>query len=277
MTPWGRADYDARSPGAGTFAQVFYSFGEIMLIQKANWKGPVYSEGGIQWLYSGLTDGNYGQDNYPFFDLPWLVDFDLKRIHPLCNSFGMGDPNMFYGEKKNGEFRAKDQNVWLDRFIAATLAFGHSGFFIANRAKRDPSNLTLECDSYFPVQAIAERYCQADATEIRYGGADGKLHGTAEALASGDVSLNHIRVTYSDGTVVAVNGGMKGEFRVDMLGTERVLPPNGWYAQTRDGKVVTYCIERDGERIRYANAPGYREPYRRVRAAPKKGFSPTDS
>ncbi|MBQ1520407.1 MAG: hypothetical protein IIZ56_02910, partial [Clostridia bacterium] len=50
------------------------------------------------------------------------------------------------------------------------------------------------------VQAIAERYCQADATEIRYGGADGRLHGTAEALESGDVSLNHIRVTYSDGT-----------------------------------------------------------------------------
>ena len=274
VTPWSRTDYDARSPGAGTFAQVFYAFGEIMLIQKANWKGPVYSEGGIHWIYSGLTDGNYGQDNYyPFFDLPWLVDFDLRRIHPLCNSFGMGNPRMFYGEKNN-ELRTKDRDLWLDRFIAATLAFGHSGFFISSN--RNPADLSLERDSYFPVQAIAERYCQADATEIRYGGADGKLHGTAEALASGDVSLNHIRVTYSDGTVVAVNGGMKGEFRVDVLGAERVLPPNGWYAQTRDGKVVTYCIERDGQRIRYANAPGYREPYRRVRAAPKKGFSPTD-
>ncbi len=262
VTPWGRADYDARSPGAGTFAQVFYSFGEIMLIQKANWKGPVYSEGGIQWMYSGLTDGNYGQDSYPFFDLPWLVDFDIRRIHPLCNSFGMGNPGMFYGEKKSAELCAKDQDVWIDRFIAATLAFGHSGFFISH--KRNPADLSLERDSYFPVQAIAERYCQADATEIRYGGADGKLHDTAEALASGDVALNHIRVTYSDGTVVAVNGGMKGDFRVIVLGTERVLPPNGWYAQTRDGKVVTYCIEKDGRRIRYANAPGYREPYMRV-------------
>ena len=57
---------------------------------------------------------------------------------------------------------------------------------------------------------------------------------------------------------------MKGDFRVDVLGAERVLPPNGWYAQTRDGKVVTYCIEKDCRRIRYANAPGYREPYMRV-------------
>lgn len=270
VTPWGRADYDARSPGAGTFAQVFYSFGEIMLIQKANWKGPVYSEGGIQWMYCGLTDGNYGQDSYPFFDRPWLVDFDLMRMHPLCNSFGMGAPSMFYGDAKNAEFQKQDPEIWLERFIAATLAFGHSGFFISNRTKRDPSNLSLERDSYFPVQAIAERYCQADATEIRYGGADGKLHCTAEALASGDVSLNHIRVTYSDGTVVAVNGGMEGDFCVDVLGEEHILPPNGWYAQTRDGKIITYCVERDGQRIRYANAPGYREPYRRTRAAKKR-------
>ena len=89
-------------------------------------------------------------------------------------------------------------------------------------------------------------------------------------MASGDVALNHIRVTYSDGTVVAVNGGMKGDFHVDVLGTEHVLPPNGWYAQTSDGKVVTYCIEKDGQRIRYANAPGYREAYMRARAIPKK-------
>ena len=266
VTPWSRTDYDARSPGAGTFAQVFYAFGEILLLQKANWKGPVYSEGGIQWIYSGLADGNYGQDDYPFFDLPWLVDFDLKRIHPLCNNFGMGMPSMFYG-KRDAEFRAKDRDIWLERFIAATLAFGHSGYFISHR---NPADLSAERDSYFPVQAIAEHYCQADAVEILYGGADGRLHGTEEALASGDVALNHIRVTYSDGTVVAVNGGMKGEFRVDVLGEERVLPANGWYAQTRDGKVVTYCIERDGQRIRYANAPGYREPYRHMRAVKKK-------
>ena len=262
VTPWGRNDYDARSPGAGTFAQVFYAFGEIMLLQKAAWNGPVYSEGGIQWIYSGLTDGNYGQDGeYDFFDSPWLVDFDLMRIHPLCNNFGMGAPYMFYGQKKNATFQKANPDRWLDRFIAATLAFGHAGFFIS---ARNPSNLAQERNSYFPVQAIAARYCMADAVEIRYGGADGRLLTTEEALANGDVALNRIRVTYSDGTVVAVNGSMDGTFDVDVLGERHVLPPNGWYARTADGEVVTYCLEKDGKRIRYAKAPGYREPYEYV-------------
>ena len=34
VTPWSRCDYDWRVPGGGTFAQVFYAFGEIMLLQK---------------------------------------------------------------------------------------------------------------------------------------------------------------------------------------------------------------------------------------------------
>ena len=268
VTPWGRNDYDARSPGAGTFAQVFYAFGEIMLLQKASWKGPVYSEGGIQWIYSGLTDGNYGQDGeYRFFELPWLVDFDLTRIHPLCNNFGMGAPYMFYGRKKNAEFQKADPDLWMDRFIAATLAFGHAGFFVCGR---NPDDLSQERHSYFPVQAIAAKYCMADATEIRYGGADGRLHATEEALTSGDVALNHVRVTYSDGTVVAANGSMDSTFAVEVLGERHVLPPNGWYSRTADGEVVTFCLEKDGKRIRYAKAPGYREPYEYVRpAAPK--------
>ncbi|MBR4417784.1 MAG: hypothetical protein IKS67_13485, partial [Victivallales bacterium] len=64
VTPWGRCDYDWRVPGGGTFAQVFYAFGEIMLLQKKAWGGPVYSEGPHFCFYSGLTDGNYAQDRY---------------------------------------------------------------------------------------------------------------------------------------------------------------------------------------------------------------------
>ena len=84
-------------PGAGTFAAVFYAYGEIMLHQKKAWNGPVYSEGNYHCFYCGLTDGNYGQDqSYRPAENPWLVDFDLRKMHDLGCNFGMGNPEMFY-------------------------------------------------------------------------------------------------------------------------------------------------------------------------------------
>ena len=57
VSPWSRVDYDYRVPGAGTFAAVYYAYGEIMMTQKKSWNGPVYSEGNMHWMYTGLTDG----------------------------------------------------------------------------------------------------------------------------------------------------------------------------------------------------------------------------
>ena len=88
VTPWSSVDYDARAPGAGRAADVFYAYGQIMLHQKKTWNGPVYSEGNQHWYYCGLTDGNYGQDQGArLAENPWLVDFDLRKLHPLCCNF----------------------------------------------------------------------------------------------------------------------------------------------------------------------------------------------
>lgn len=255
VTPWNRVDYDARSPGAGTFAQVFYCYGEIMLLQKAAWKGPVYSEGSIQWLYSGLADGNYGQDpEYDFMEQPWLVDFDLRRIHPLCCNFGMGAPYMFYGENRNATLRKEDPQSWMDRFTAATLAFGHPGFFICGR---NPEDLSLERESYYPVQAIAAKYTQAEAREILYAAADGSLHGISAALVNGAAKRSQVKVVYADGTVVAVNGNPKESFRVEVGGEVYDLPPNGWRAESADKSVVSFNGIEDGRRVKYAKSPEY--------------------
>lgn len=255
VAPWSRTDCDARAPGAGTFAQVFYCYGEIMLLQKAAWGGPVYSEGGMHWMYCGLTDGNYARDPlYDFEELPWLVDFDLKRLHPLCCNFGMGNPGMFYG-RHGGAVKKRDAQAYLDRFTAATLAFGHPGYFIA---RRDADDLSMEKESYFPVQAIAERYTLADAVEIRYGAADGSLHSVSAALANGAAKRSQLRIVYSDGTVVAVNGSWTEDFRVEVGGKEYVLPPNGWRAESADRSVVSFNGYENGRRAKYAYSPHYR-------------------
>ena len=245
VTPWDRCDFDARVPGAGTFAATFYAFGEIMLIQKRNWKGPVYSEGNNHFLYCGLTDGNYAQDqNYRPADNPWLVDFDLLRLHPLCCNFGMGNDGMFYP----GSSAPKDRDERMDRFLAATVAFGHPGFLLGGRKYEDRS--------YFMVQALAARYTQANATAIRYVDVDGQAYDTSHAVASGVFRRSQVAVTYSDGTFVAANGSKTQPMRVPGR-TDLWLPPNGYFGRSGDGKVFVYSGLWDGRRVDYAVSPEY--------------------
>ena len=59
VSPWGYNDYDARVPGAGTFAQTFYAYGELFRNDSRVYGGLIFSEGTYQWLYAGLADGNY--------------------------------------------------------------------------------------------------------------------------------------------------------------------------------------------------------------------------
>ena len=182
-------------PGAGTFAATFYAFGEIMLIQKRCWQGPVYSEGGCHYLYCGLSDGNYAQDqSYRIADNPWLVDFDLRRLHPLCCNFGMGDVGMFYP----GKTAPADADVKVDRFLAATVAFGHPGYLVQGRQMEDRS--------YFMIQALAAKYTQAEPKLISYVDAGGTKFETSEAVRQGVFRRSQVAVSYSDGTFVAANG-----------------------------------------------------------------------
>ena len=247
LPPWNRCDYDARIPGGGTFANTFYAFGEIMLIQKKNWKGPVYSEGSSHFMYCGLTDGNYAQDQrYRISENPWLVDFDLLRLHPLCCNFGMGEPGMFYPHNS----APKDKTTATDRFLAATVAFGHPGYLLSGDADMQRS--------YFMVQQLAARYTLADATEIRYVDADGRAHDTSAAVASGVFKRSQVTVRYSDGTFTAANGSMDEAMRVALPGGETLwLPPNGYFGFTSDGKVLTYSGLIDGHRVDYACSPEY--------------------
>ena len=245
VTPWERCDYDARVPGAGTFAAVFYAFGEIMLIQKANWQGPVYSEGNNHFLYCGLTDGNYAQDqSYRPADNPWLVDFDLLRLHPLCCNFGMGYESMFYPANT----APADPDVKTDRFLAATVAFGHPGFLLHGRAAEDRS--------YFMVQALAARYTQAAVRTIRYVDADGRAWDTETALATGVFRRSQVAVTYAGGTFVAANGSKTLPMQVPGV-PGLWLPPNGYCGWTADGQVFVYSGLRDGHRVDYAVSPEY--------------------
>ena len=246
VTPWSRVDYDPRVPGAGTFAAVFYAYGEIMLLQKAAWKGPVYSEGDNHFLYCGLTDGNYAQDQrYNIHENPWLVDFDLRCLHPLCCNFGMGNLDMFYPRKS----APSDPEVARDRFLAATVAFGHPGFLLHGREG--------ELRSYYMVQALASRYTQVAADTIRYADADGALHETTAALANGAYMRSQVTTRYADGTVTVANGHPEARMKVTVADQSLDLPPNGYWGRSGDGTVRVFSGEVNGRRADLAVAPAY--------------------
>ncbi|HUS80613.1 MAG TPA: hypothetical protein VM283_05045, partial [Armatimonadota bacterium] len=252
VAPWDRVDYDYRVPGAGTFEAVFYSYGEIMLLQKQAWDGPVYSEGNMHWMYCGLTDGNYAQDRgYDLVNNPWLVDFDLRKMHPLCCNFGMGATSMFYGRDTSLGRTRQEIDASIDRFLAATVAFGHPGFLVGDGGFQNALR------SYYMLQQLHSRYCLADAAEILYADAAGKLHDTTAAVANGCYQRSQVVTRYDDGTVTAVNGDQTERMRVQAFGHEADLPPNGYAGWTSDRQVEVISGDEPGHRCDYAVTPAY--------------------
>ena len=252
VAPWDRVDYDYRVPGAGTFAAVFYSFGEIMLHQKAAWNGPVYSEGNRHFLYCGLTDGNYAQDQqYKIPTNPWLVDFDLRKLHDLCCNFGMGNPGMFYGQGYNLGGNRKEMDASIDRFLAATVAFGHTGFLTYE------GGLHNALRSYYMLQQLHSSYALSSAEEIRYANADGDLMDASSAIAAGAYKRSQIVTRYANGCVTVVNGHPDQRMVVEAYGRRLDLPPNGYAGWTADGSIEVMSADPDGHRCDYAVTPAY--------------------
>jgi hypothetical protein len=251
VTPWQYCDRDARVPGAGTFAATFYSYGEIMLHQKKTWNGPVYSEGNNHWYYCGLTDGNYGQDQAAHLpESPWLVDFDLRKLHPLCCNFGMGNPGMFYGERRGLGKTPEEREASLDRFLAATLAFGHTGFLVMD------GGMPSAARSYFSLQAAHAAYAQEKVVDIRYADEEGRLLDVSAAIATGAYRRNQVLTTYSNGLTVVVNGHPTKAWKWVGMNVG-LLQPSEWLVEDEQGRIVAWSMQWDGHRADLVDCSEY--------------------
>ncbi|MBI5383376.1 MAG: hypothetical protein HZA90_01675 [Verrucomicrobia bacterium] len=252
VAPWHRVDFDPRVPGAGTFAAVFYSYGEIMLHQKKAWNGPVYSEGNYHSFYMGLTDGNYGQDqSYRPAENPWLVDFDLRKMHDLGCNFGLGNLEMFYANVRQPRGTPEERDAEIDRFLAATVAFGHPGFLVME------GGLGNAMRSYYLLQQLHSRYCLTNAADIRYADATGALLDTTRAVASGAYKRSQVVTRYADGTITAANGSKTERLVAEAFGRKLELPPNGYAGWTADGAIDVLSGDSQGHRADYAVTPAY--------------------
>lgn len=256
-------DYDPRKPGAGMLRTAFNAYCRVFEIEKEAYGGPVVSEGGNYWFYAGEVDGNYAQLRSPKgaqrWQMPFLVDFDLLKIHPLEVDIGMGWRGS-YGYDKH----AKNWDDALDRFLCATVAFGHSGILygpnfpgVYNLDPADPLGRWKRSvvRTYFMIQQLAERYALVPVRQIRYW--DGtQMLATSDAIRSGAYKRSQVAVEYENGLRVFANGSFDETWRIELSYDVYELPPNGWLA-TQGDEFLEYSALRGGHRVDYVRSPLY--------------------
>jgi hypothetical protein len=261
VAPWGYNDYDARVPGAATFAQTFYAYGELLRNDSRVYRGPIFSEGTYQWLYAGLADGNYAlaYDGRPLAKEPLLPVFDLYQIHTKECDIGMGWTANF-GEGIPDWQAPTNLDRTIDRFILHTLAYGHIGWLI-----EEAHGIARTCRSYYMLQQVQARYGLEQPVRIAYW--DGaKLCSVSEAVIK-DLprTRRQLHVEYPGGLRLWLNDHPTENWAV-AADTRRhpneqpqriVLPPAGWLAWQKNGDLFSYSALNGTNRVDYLGSRAY--------------------
>jgi len=251
VSPWDRTDYDARVPGAGTFAATYYAYGELLLHDQDVYDAHCWSEGNHQWLYAGLCVGNYGltYSSLHLWEYAYLPHFDLLKMHPLSVDIGVPWTARFF-EGKAGWNRPENIVASIDQFIAATIAYGHIGWLV-----EEQHGIRQACRSYYMLQQLQSRYVMQKPQEIRYGGDKG-LMSSSEALRSGEWKKSRLYVRYPNSLEVWVNGNGDEPWEIKRGVATTVLPPFGWLALGADGFRESSALV-DGKRCDRVGSPEY--------------------
>ncbi len=230
VSPWSRTDYDARVPGAGTFAATFYAYGELLLHDQDVYDHHCWSEGNHQWLYAGLTTGHYGltYSDLKYREYPYLPHFDLLKMHPLSVDIGMPWTARFFREDEGWSSPERIEGS-IDQFLAATIAYGHMAWLV-----EETHGIRQTCRSYYMMQQLQSRYVMEKPEVIDYGG-DGGLVSASAALRSGLWKESRLHVRYRNGLEIWVNGNRDNDWIVNTEGEEFRLPPYGWLASQGPG------------------------------------------
>ncbi|MDW8105316.1 MAG: hypothetical protein RMK92_09930, partial [Armatimonadota bacterium] len=252
VPPWGYTDYDARVPGAGTFAQTFYAYGELLRNDSRVYGGPIFSEGTYQWMYAGLADGNYAlaYNNRPLAVEPLLPVFDLYQIHTKECDIGMAWTSWFC-DAIPGWRAPENIDRAIDRFLLHTLAYGHIGWLV-----EEEHGIERTCRSYYMLQQVQARYGLLPPARIAYW--DGaKLVSVSEAVVR-DLprTRRQLYVEYPNGLKLWLNDHPSDEWKVNIGSRAFVLPPAGWLAY-QQGQLLSYSALVEGRKADYLRSDAY--------------------
>ena len=251
VAPWGYCDFDARVPGAGTFAATFYAYGELLLNDQKIY-GPIWSEGSYQWLYAGLATGNYALA-YNGVDMskePLDVVFDLMKIHTLETDIGMPWTSQFF--KESGWDKPENIDQSIDHFIGASIAYGHIGWLV-----EETHGIERTCRSYYMMQQLQKRYTLQAPASVEYVDTDGKPLTASQALAQDVMTDSRLHVVYKNGLQIFVNGSAVGWTVKGRRGESIELPSWGWCAWDKKGDFQESSSIVDGSRVDYVKSPDY--------------------
>ncbi len=256
VPPWGRTDYDPRVPGAGTFAQTFYAYGQLLRNDSRVYHGPIFSEGTYQCFYAGLPDGNYGHtyNNRPLATEPLLPVFDLNQIHTKECDIGVSWTTSYCDAIPNWQAPQNIDNA-IDRFILTTMAYGHIGWLV-----EEQYGIERTCRSYYMLQQVQARYGLKKPLRIAYW--DGsKLVGVSKAVEEGlPASRRQLYVEYPGGLRLWLNDSPNDYWKVRIGKNIHILPPAGWAVfqkKSRRGPLLSFSELHDGSKVDYLHSNAY--------------------
>ena len=259
VSPWGYCDFDARVPGAGTFAATFYAYGQLLRNDQQIY-GPTQSEGTYQWLYAGLTSGSYGwvYTKLNLFTEPLDVSFMLRKIHPLECDYGMGDTGYYLSQIDKDWATSAKKREYLDLLLATSIAYGNMGWLATDFDPAGLFNVEAMARSYYMMQQLQQQYAFVAPRTIEYAGRSGEFLTPSQALASGANKEGRLHVVYENGTDVYVNRAQEGTWKImDSSHTLYDLPVSGWRASNDHNHFFEVSSTIAGHRFDYVSAPEF--------------------
>ena len=245
--PWAFADFSHGETGG--LSESYRQQRDILSSQSQG--GIAVGKGGCHWLYAGLLNGFLARmpGSDPSHCEP-LVDFALGKLQPIETDAGVGTIDQYFGGAVPQDEK-HSRSTYLDRFIAATAAFGHAGLI--------PDQLewgtATTIKTYFMLQELQKHYIRVPVQSIEYCH-NGQFLSTNDALLSDGLSAGQIRIGYQNGLQIHANLSWEQTWTVEREAQTYALPPGSFCAWNDDGLLV-YSADTGSGRIDYARCDTY--------------------
>ena len=249
VPPWEFNDFSADASAAGSLAGS-YSLQQSILHSQAQ-AGLAIGNGGNHWFYAGILTGYLARmvGNDPS-RIPPLVDFDLQNLHPIETDAGLGTIDQYFaGHIPQGEKHSR--STYLDRYLAATAAFGHACLL----PDQLEWGIASAVKSYYMLRELQKHYLRVPVRAIAYCHNDQFLE-TNDALLSGAFAHGQVRVTYDNGLEVYANLGWEQSWTVHQSDVVYHLPP-GSFCAWQDSSLLVYSADAGSGHIDYASCADY--------------------
>ena len=249
VPPWEFNDF---SDGAAAISHLAssHSLQQSILRSQAQ-AGLAIGNGGNHWLYAGVLTGYLARmvGNDPS-RIPPLVDFDLQNLHPIETDAGLGTIDQYFaGHIPQGEKHSR--STYLDRYLAATAAFGHACLL----PDQLEWGIASTVKSYYMLRELQKHYLRVPVRAIAYCHNDQFLE-TNDALLSGAFAHGQVRVTYDNGLEVYANLGWEQPWTVHQSDVAYHLTP-GSFCAWQDSSLLVYSADAGSGHIDYASCADY--------------------